>query len=1248
MTPRRLLFLLALACGSLLPARVLSAQTDVVRGRIIGPDSLPVERANVTVTSLSGNVSRNARTDKNGRFTVTFPGDEGDYMVTIGALGFASKRFEVKRTNDQEILVADARLQRVATELDAVKVNAQRQRVGRDNGLPDIGGSERVINSNAVSADQMGDLAALAASMPGVQMIPGADGAPNGFSVLGVGADQNSTTLNGMNFGGSSLPRDANVITSVITTPYDVSRGGFSGGQLSVRTRSGNNYVIRASSVNFDSPSMQWTDPAAQALGQRYQNVSVGGLFSGPFQPDKSFYSVSYQAGRRTQGIQSLLNTGPLGLRAAGIANDSVSRLLGILNRSHIPSTVGGIPGERLGDQAQLLGTFDFTPPSSTTGQAFNLMVNGSWSRQDPSGISPMELPSHSGERSNYFGMISGKHSGYFGFLLSETSFGYSQMGLNGNPFVDLPNGTVRVNSTFADAPQSVQTVSFGGNPGMNLSFGTKSGQLRNQLGWFSENNKHSLKLTTELRADRYSQNLTSNQLGTFSFLSLADLDADRPSSFTRQLSQSARTTGLNIASVALGDSYRPGDNLQLQYGLRADGTRFTSDPTLNQTVEQVFGARNDHVPNKIYLSPRFGFSYAYGEAPQIAAFQGAIRGPRANVRGGIGIIQGLPNTQTLGTALDNTGLPTGAQQLVCVGQAAPTPDWAAYAASEAAVPTRCADGTTGTVLSSTAPNVTLFDRNYAAPRALRSNLQWTGMSLDNRFATMVDFTYSLNMNQPSTYDLNFNPSSQFALANEGGRPVYARASSIVAQTGAIGAGEARVSPVFSHVGQLRSDMKSETKQLSVGLRPFNFSSNYSWSLSYVYMNAREQYRGFSSTSGDPLDVAWGRSSFDSRHQIVYSLTYNAFNMIQLGWYGTIRSGTPYTPIVLGDINGDGYSNDRAFIFDPSHTADTALASGMRSLLASGSGSARDCLARQIGRIAERNSCQGPWTQTANLSFSLLPLKLRLPQRANLTFQISNPLGAADALLHGDDHLHGWGQVFVPNSQLLSVRGFDPATNQFKYEVNQRFGATALSQSVIRAPVTLTALMRLDVGPARERQDLTLALDRGRSVGGAKIPEQMLRVLYGGGSILNPMAQILRNADTLELSATQADSIAVLNRTYTIKLDSIWTPVTKYLAELPDRYNRDEAYYRYRLARETTVDALIKLAPAIHGLLTRTQLRRLPYNVTQYLDTRYLASVRSGTQGTSLASMMMGGGPMAAMGGGGGGPTVIMMKTGNP
>jgi hypothetical protein len=1222
-----LLFAAAVLLGAALHPAAVVAQTDVIRGRIVGPDNQPIERATVTVTSLSGNVSRTARTDKNGRYTVTFPGDDGDYFVNVAALGFGAKRFEVKRTGDQEILVADAKLQQVAAQLDAVKVNADRKKVGRNDLAPDISGSERPINPGSVSADQLGDLAALAASLPGVQLVPSADGSPSGFSVLGLSPDQNLTTLNGMNFGGSNLPRDANVSTSVVTTPYDVSRGNFSGGLLNVRSRGGSNYIIRSTSLNFDTPQLQWTDPAARALGQQYQNVSLGGLLSGPIHTDKSFFSIAYQAGRRSQDLQTLLNTDALGLQTAGIAPDSVQRLLHILRDASVPATVGRVPGSRLSDNALVFGTFDFMPPSSTTGQAFNVTFNGSLNRQDPAGISTTELPAHSGDRTSWYGGIQAKHSSYFGFgVLTETSIGVNRNRVFSDPFVALPNGSVRVNSTFADGTPSVQTVAFGGNPAMNISQTTTTAQFINALSWFSANNKHKLKLTTELRRDQYAQDLTTNQLGTFSFNSLADLEDGRPASFTRQLSPRTRSDAQYVGGISLGDSYAPTSDLQIQYGVRVDGNHFADAPAFNPTVEQTFGARNDRVPNRIYVSPRVGFSWTYGTAAQIAAFQGAVRGPRAVVRGGVGIFQNTPNAQAIGSALDATGLPSGIQQIACVGVAAPTPDWAAYAASVGAIPEQCADGTSGTVFANSAPNVTLFDERYQAPRSLRSNLQWNGMILNNRFSTSIDATYSRNMQQASTFDLNFNPVQQFSLAGEGGRPVYARAGSIVPTSGAIAAGEDRVTTAYSHVSELRSDMQSETKQLTLQLRPFTFNSTFIWSASYVYADARERYRGFTSTAGNPLDVAWGRSSFDSRHQIVYTLSYNAFDWVRLGWYGSFRSGNPYTPMVANDINGDGYLNDRAFVFDPAASGDSALSAGMRSLLANGSRSARECLESQLGRVASRNSCQGPWTSTANLTISFNPVKVRMPQRANLSFQIANPLAAADVLMHGESHLHGWGQQFFPTSQLLFVRGFDPAKQQFKYEVNPRFGATALSQSAIRAPVTLTAMLRVDVGPPRERQDLTQLLDRGRTTSGQKAPEQFLRTFYGSGGVMNPMAQILRAADTLELAPTQADSIAVLNHEYTVKLDSIWSPVVKYLASLPDHYDQDQAYDRYRTAREASVDALIHLTPLVKSLLTPAQIRKLPTFVTPFLDTRYLASVRSGTSGVGLGAMMLPGG----------------------
>ncbi|HYU53836.1 MAG TPA: hypothetical protein VEK37_12875, partial [Gemmatimonadaceae bacterium] len=493
----------------------------------------------------------------------------------------------------------------------------------------------------------------------------------------------------------------------------------------------------------------------------------------------------------------------------------------------------------------------------------------------------------------------------------------------------------------------------------------------------------------------------------------------------------------------------------------------------------------------------------------------------------------------------------------------------------------------------------------------------------------------------------NFNPVVQFTLPDEDHRPVFVQTTSIVPATGSIASRDARVSSLFSRVTELRSDLRSDSRQLRFSVSPSTPSSNYSWGVSYVYSNLRERIRGFNNTAGNPLDIEWARSPFDSRHQIQYNFGYNFFDAIRVNWFGNFRSGTPYTPIVSGDINGDGYANDRAFVYDPASTADAALASAMQSLLSSATGNARDCLLKQLGTLAERNSCQGPWTSQATMSISFNPLKFRMPQRATLSFQIGNPLGAADLLLHGNDNLRGWGQFSFPDPTLLAVRGFDPQTQRYTYDVNQRFGSTQPALTAVRAPVTVTAMMRFDLGPTRERQALTQQLDRGRTLRGTKAPEPMLRAIYGNGGIPNPLSTILRQADTLELTGPQADSIATMNRRYVVSLDSIWSPVAKYLAALPDKYNKDEAYARYQRAREASVDMLIKLVPQIKRVLTAEQRRKLPQFIASYLDTRYLASIRSGTAGAGNGPMMFPGGFNVPVGpgmreGGGGGQVIII------
>ena len=1201
---------LAIAAISNAPAR-LTAQTDVIRGKVTNTELLPLANVRVTATSIPGNVTREARTNNQGMFQIAFPGGTGDYIMGYALIGYNYRQYEIKRLADEDVLIADARLSVV--QLDTISVSASNaQRVGRNSQTPDVSGTERPIDTAVLPPELQGDIAAMAASLPGVTLIPGLDGEPDGFSVLGLGADQNSVTMNGMQTGANGLPRDASVSSSLTTSSYDATRGGFSGGNFNIRPNSGNNIRTRGNSFLINARQLEWTDRAAQSLASEYTNISLGGALSGPISLNKAFYNISYQLGRQSRDNQTLLNTSALGLQTAGVASDSVSRLLSILTSRGVPTTVGASHSSKFSDNGSFLGVFDYAPPSFASGTAFNLTVNGNWSRQSPIGGIATQLAEASGDRTNWGGGIQGRHSGYFGRFLSETQLGVNVSRDYGSPYLELPSGRVRVSSLLADGASSVQNLGFGGNQSLSSTSTSTNSQVQNTLSFFDNANKHRLKLGTELDFRRNSQNQAANLLGTFSFNSLADLEAGLPASFSRTLTARQRSTGQMLGGIGITDSYRRTQNLQIQYGVRVDGSRFTTTPVYNPKVESTFGVRNDVNPTPITISPRAGFSWTVGQAQEVSAFLGAARAPRAVIRGGITVNTNTPSSGLIAAALDNTGLPSGTQQISCVGPASPIPDWASYMADPLSVPNQCADGTSGTLFSSTVPNVTVIAHDYTPQRSVRSNLSWSGSVLDGRFSLNVEGTYSVNMNLQRTVDLNFRPSGGFMLSDEN-RPVFVQPTSIVPTTGSIASADARVSQEFARVNEIRSDLHSNSSQLIVSLSPISRTpTRFGWGGSYTYSRIREQYSGFQNTAGNPLSVEWAQSG-QGPHSVNYNLRYLLFNAVQISWSGVFRSGSAFTPMVAGDINGDGaFGNDRAFVFSPTSVLDTAAATGMKQLLAGAPRATRDCLEKQIGKIASRNSCRAPWSSSASLVVTLDRTKFRMPSRANVQFSLSNPLGGADLALHGSNHLKGWGQSAFPDQSLLYVRGFDAANNRYVYEVNQRFGATRPQLLTQRAPVVLTTTFKVDLGPTRERQSLMQQLSSGRTTTGSRMPEALFRSM-GNGTVLNAMSLILRQMDSLHLTAVQSDSLASMNRRYNYRVDSIWAPVARYLALLPEKFQHDEAYDRYLQARRAQIDMMSSIVPTIRGLLTDEQRRKLPSLVLNYLDPRYLASIRNGT-----------------------------------
>jgi hypothetical protein len=1208
--PRRTLLLLLVALfGRFAPLHAQDA-SDVIRGLVVGPDRKPVENVTVTATSLVNQTTRTSKTNKDGRFTIIFNGGGGDYMMAYTGIGFQPMRFEVKREVDEDVLVANATLQRTAVTLEAVRVTAGRDRPGRNDDVQNIGGREQTINTSNVPIDKLGDLSAIAATMPGITFIPGADGAAGGFSVLGLGMDQNNITLNVLNFGGTDLPRDATTQTRVSTSSFDPSRGGFSGGQISLRTQSGNNYVQRSTRMTVDAPSLQYTDAAGRQLGQKFTNLQLSGTMTGPITYDKAFYALSYQLGQRSSDLQTLLNTDPIALERVGVSSDSVFRLLSILNAAGIPLNSTAIPSSRLTQNGSFLTSFDFAPSGSHN---YNITLNGRWSGSGGSNLSTTSVPAYGGETKTYGGTLQLRHSSYFkDMFLDETSIAVSSSVSNGDPYLVAPAARVRVNSEFPDGTAGVSSLAFGGNSGLPRDSDTRSAQISNTISWISLDNKHRFKLATDLRYNRFYQSNTQNSLGTYVYNSLEDFQNNQPASFTRRLGTNQRVGDDLGFSASLGDSYRRTQRLQLTYGVRMDVSRFQGNPAYNKLVDSIFGQRNDVVPRGVYFSPRFGFSWTYGTNAQVAGFEGAARGSRGQLSGGIGQFQNLPNSQLLAAAVDNTGLPTAAQQLSCVGTAVPVPTWLDYLQNTGMIPTTCAGGQT--VYSSTVPNVSMFVPDYIPSRSWRANLNWNMPSFNNRFRTSLAGTYSLNLHQQGTVDLNFSRVQRFALTGEENRPVFVNQASIVPTTGSIISRDARVTQSFAQVTDYRSDLESRSAQVSVGISPIAFNSRLNWNLTYVWQKVIDQTRGFGdNTAGDPYLLQWSRAARDARHQFTFNVGYTFKQAVSVTAFGRVQSGNPFTPMVQGDVNGDGFNNDRAFIYRPSDAPDVTLSQGIQNLLDNSTGSVRACLDKQLGTIAGRNSCEGPWSTSMSLRVSLVSQALKIPDRATVSLGINNPLTGIDALLHGSN-LRGWGAPSFADPTLLYVRGFDPATQRYKYDVNPRFGANRQATALNIAPMQITLDVRLDVGPERERQDLTLMLRAGRGSRGQKLGEQQLKQRYMAG-FRNPFEQMLRQGDSLNLSNDVADSIAVLNKAYGKAIDGIWTPVAKYLAALPDKYNVDDAYDRVREAENKAIDQMAIFGPAAKSLLTAEQVRKLPPFIALFLDNQALRQMRPGRAG---------------------------------
>jgi hypothetical protein len=313
----------------------------------------------------------------------------------------------------------------------------------------------------------------------------------------------------------------------------------------------------------------------------------------------------------------------------------------------------------------------------------------------------------------------------------------------------------------------------------------------------------------------------------------------------------------------------------------------------------------------------------------------------------------------------------------------------------------------------------------------------------------------------------------------------------------------------------------------------------------------------------------------------------------------------PFTPIVQGDVNGDGRSGDRAFIPNPAYEADSVLAAQLKSLLTSGSGTARDCLLANLGKVVARNGCRGPWTQSLDVSWRP-PIPNRFIARVTPNVYLQNVLAGVDQWMHGSNNLRGWGSPSLPDPTLLVPRGFDASQNRFLYDVNARFADTRPANTVLRNPFRIVVDVSLNLSTDYDLQQLRRAVEPVKGPDGwiRRSADSLTTFYLSNTSDIHKV--LMAESDSLFLSATQMAALRRADSVYSARVRDVYVPLGAYLskgnggagkAELDSVQATQKEYWKIFWEQPEIADSIItpvqrQLIPIMQNLLSVTSEQR--------------------------------------------------------
>jgi hypothetical protein len=939
------------------PLRAQGVTDAAIEGRIVGVDSAPVDQAVVHVTNTSTGERWKSTSSARGRYFIEYLSVGGPYRIEVAAIGYQPARRDSVRLGLGQRLTVHFTLTPAVLQLEEITVSGTDPRFD-----PARTGPAQIITDSLIARlpVKRRDYTELALLSPQVTKSPN-----GGLSFAGQHDRYNSIQIDGTNnndpFGrmqsGNGTPGWAVGLTAfvpeavkelqVVSAPFDVRYGGFSGGLINAVTKSGTNQVEGSILGYFENADLTGTDGTGNRAGE-FSRKEIGLTLGTPIVRDRvaAFVTADWReevipqstpvpsTNTDSAGYSNLVRFQDL-LRSNGVEPGSFSA-----GAFHAPTRKLFVKvTAQLGVGSRLMVSHNYghgTVQDGTLGRAPGYYPLSSSGTEHPETINATRLA--------WTRVFSGRFSNKL--ILARVDDRRTCLPSSGLPTVSL----------WADGGELLAGGALGC---LGLEAGHTLWEVMDNFGMVAGNHRLILGIHGE-QIDMVDDVVTTPN-GLWFFDSLDSLEQGEPAAYTRDfpLAGASQVALLaNQLSVYLQDQWLTTPRLTLTGGLRLDVPTVPMTPTKHLVAARELGINTALTPSGNALwSPRLGVNYDLSG-----------RGTTV-LRGGAGLFAGHPAYIWFRNVYSSTG--ARALTIECTGDDVPE-----FTLDLENRPDACDEPSTA------ARPFTHFAPEFRYPQTLKLAVGADHL-LPGGIIGTLDFLYTRGVNSVEVADVNLAGPVGTA-AGEGGRAIY---GAIDPETGE--AEPDRRSDDLRGVYQLRNGSGDRSYSVTVQLQK-QFPRGTEVSAAYTYTDAKDRMNmdgniGILNAASTPvsgtLEDRELRSSFWERaHKVTLAATTGLPLGFRFGFTYFGMSGAPYTYVFRGDPNADGtflppfsVSNDVAYV--PRDAADITLLdpadyAALDSLILE-----EPCLRNQRGRLLERNSCRDPWVhETAAQLSKVFPL----------------------------------------------------------------------------------------------------------------------------------------------------------------------------------------------------------------------------------------------------------------------------------